>query len=426
MVSGVVSKSAQITGWGYAVPGKVVTNDDLAKTLDTSDEWIRTRTGIRQRYIATPRETTFTLALKAARQALEVADFDPARLDLVIVATVTPDYPFPSTACLIQDALGARTAGAFDLSAGCSGFVYGLAIATQFIKAGTYKTILVIGAETLSRIVDWTDRSTCVLFGDGAGAVVLQASDQPGGVLSTVLGADGSGGDLLQLPGGGSRYPPSVETLAAKMHYAKMDGNAVFRFATRIMGEVAAQATEQAGLSLDQISLLIPHQANIRIIETAAKRLKLPPERVFTNLDRYGNTSSASIPIALCEAVEAGRVQPGDHLILVAFGAGLTWAAAAVRWGVPKPIRPRPWWKRLLSLLRAIGARIRSLAHYVFWVGGGRLPGSDKPTERPETPATPEPSSAAEPSAANAAPILSSEDQNQSATTESASPNTVS
>jgi len=392
MASQSIHKSAQITGWGYAVPGKVVTNDDLARTLDTSDEWIQTRTGIRQRYIATPKETTFTLALKAARQALEVADFDPARLDLVIVATVTPDYSFPSTACLIQDALGARTAGAFDLSAGCSGFIYGLAIATQFIKAGTYKTILVIGAETLSRIIDWKDRSTCVLFGDGAGAVVLQASDEPGGVLSTILGADGSGGDLLQLPGGGSRHPTSVETLAAGMHYARMDGNAVFRFATRIMGEVAAQAAGQAGLSLEQISLLIPHQANIRIIETAAKRLKLPPERVFTNLDRYGNTSAASIPIALCEAVESGRVQPGDHLILVAFGAGLTWAAATVRWGVPKPIRPRPWWKRLFSLLRAIGARIRSLAHYIFWVGGGRLLGSDgqpRPPKSQEVAGTP-------------------------------------
>jgi len=347
-------RHAQIVGWGKYVPSQVLTNDDLAKMVDTSDDWIRTRTGIVERRIAEPGETTSTMSIKAAQAALQVADVAPERLDLIIVTTATPDYLFPATACLVQDALGARRAGAFDLLAGCSGFVYGLGVGSQLIISGAYENVLVIGAETLSRIMDWTDRNTCVLFGDGAGALLLQASDAPGGVLSFTLGADGSGGDLLILPGGGSRHPASAETVAQKLHYARMNGREVFRFATRIMGHAAKEAIRAARLKIDDIDLFIPHQANIRIIESAAKHLKLPMDKVFVNLDRYGNTSCASIPIAVCEAIEEERIKPGDHLVLVSFGAGLTWAAAVVQWHVPLPAPGLPWWKRLL---RRVGYR---------------------------------------------------------------------
>ena len=347
-------RHAQIVGWGKYVPSQVLTNDDLAKMVDTSDDWIRTRTGIVERRIAEPGETTSTMAIKAAQAALQVADVAPERLDLIIVTTATPDYLFPATACLVQDALGARRAGAFDLLAGCSGFVYGLGVGSQLIISGAYENVLVIGAETLSRIMDWTDRNTCVLFGDGAGALLLQASDAPGGVLSFTLGADGSGGDLLILPGGGSRHPASAETVAQGLHYARMNGREVFRFATRIMGRAAKEAIKAAGLEIDDIDLFIPHQANMRIIQSAAKHLGLPMDKVFVNLDRYGNTSCASIPIAFCEAIEEERIKPGDHLVLVSFGAGLTWAAAVVQWHVPLPAPRLPWWKRLL---RRVGYR---------------------------------------------------------------------
>ena len=345
---------AQIVGWGKYVPSQVLTNDDLAKMVDTSDDWIRARTGIVERRIADPRETTSTMSIKAARAALQVADVTPERLDLIIVTTATPDYLFPATACLVQDALGARRAGAFDVLAGCSGFVYGLGVGSQLIISGAYENVLVIGAETLSRIMDWTDRNTCVLFGDGAGALLLQASDAPGGVLSFTLGADGSGGDLLMLPGGGSRHPASAETVAQKLHYARMNGREVFRFATRIMGQAAKETIQAAGLKIDDVDLFIPHQANIRIIQSAAKQLRLPMDKVFVNLDRYGNTSCASIPVAFCEAIEEERIKPGDHLVLVSFGAGLTWAAAVVQWHVPLPAPRLPWWKRLL---RRVGYR---------------------------------------------------------------------
>ena len=345
---------AQIVGWGKYVPSHVLTNDDLAKMVDTSDDWIRARTGIVERRIADPRETTSTMSIRAAQAALQVADVAPERLDLIIVATATPDYLFPATACLVQDALGARRAGAFDLLAGCSGFVYGLGVGSQLIISGAYENVLVIGAETLSRFMDWTDRNTCVLFGDGAGALLLQASDASGGVLSFTLGADGSGGDLLILPGGGSRHPASAETVAQGLHYARMNGREVFRFATRIMGHAAKEAIRAAGLKIDDIDLFIPHQANMRIIQSAAKHLGLPMDKVFVNLDRYGNTSCASIPIAFCEAIEQERIKPGDHLVLVSFGAGLTWAAAVVQWHVPLPAPRLPWWKRLL---RRIGYR---------------------------------------------------------------------
>ncbi|MBM4465743.1 MAG: ketoacyl-ACP synthase III [Chloroflexi bacterium] len=375
---------AQIVGWGKYVPGQVLTNDDLAKMVDTSDDWIRTRTGIVERRIADPRETTSTMSIKAARAALQVADVVPERLDLVIVTTATPDYLFPATACLVQDALGARRAGAFDLLAGCSGFVYGLGVGSQLIISGVYENVLVIGAETLSRIMDWTDRNTCVLFGDGAGALLLQASDAPGGVLSFTLGADGSGGDLLMLPGGGSRHPASAETVAQRLHYARMNGREVFRFATRIMGQAAKEAIQAAGLKIDDVDLFIPHQANIRIIESAAKHLRLPMDKVFVNLEKYGNTSCASIPIAFCEAIEEERIKPGDHLVLVSFGAGLTWAAAVVQWHVPLPAPRLPGWKHLL---RHIGYRWvwlvsrlrRTYRKFSSWWGQavGRIRGND-------------------------------------------------
>jgi len=337
-----------------------MTNEDWAQLVDTSDEWIRSRTGIAERRIAGEGETTLTLALEAARKALEVAKLSPAQLDLIIVATVTPEHAFPATACLLQDALGAVKAGAFDLSAGCSGFIYGLSLAADTIRVGSCQHVLVVGAETLSRIVDWSDRQTCVLFGDGAGAVVVSASETPGGILSSVLGADGSGGDHLILPAGGSRFPPSHETIDQGLHYARMNGREVFRFATRTMDKAARLACEKAGVPLDDVELFVPHQANIRIIQSAARSLKLDNGRVFANIDRYGNTSSASIPIALCEAIEAGRIQRNDHLMLVGFGAGLTWGAVVLQWGVPLPVTPAPWWLRLFRWLYYRWARVRS------------------------------------------------------------------
>lgn len=356
-----MSRYAHIVGWGKYVPDKILTNNDLAELVDTSDEWILARTGISERRIAGPKESTFTMALRAAQEALEVGNLDPRRLDLIIVSTATPDYPFPATACLVQDALGATYAGAFDLEAGCAGFVYGLSIASEMIATGRYEHILVIGAETLSRILDWTDRATCVLFGDGAGAFLLKASDIPGGVLSFVMGADGSGGQLLIVPAGGSRQPASLDTVSRRLHYVQMRGREVFRFGSRIMSKAAREAIRRAELTTDDIDLFIPHQANLRIILSAAKELGLPMERVFVNVEKYGNTSAASIPIAFCEAIEQERLKPGDHLVLVGFGAGLTWAAAVVKWQVTLPAPPPPRRGRLWRWLRYRWARFRSL-----------------------------------------------------------------
>ncbi|HOG47398.1 MAG TPA: beta-ketoacyl-ACP synthase III [Anaerolineae bacterium] len=352
---------AQVTGWGRCLPERIVTNEDLARVVDTSDEWIRSRTGIAARRIAAAHETTASLAIRAGRQALSIAGLPPHTLDLIIVATATPEHQFPSTACLVQDALGAAHAAAFDLSAGCTGFIYGLSVAAEMIAAGTYRSVLVIGAETLSRIVNWKDRNTCVLFGDGAGAVVLQAGSGDGGVLATTLGADGSGGDLLMIPAGGSKRPASAASVQKGEHYIQMDGREVYRFAVRIMVRAARQVTAEAGVALDDVALLVPHQANVRIIEAAIKDLGMARERVYINLQRYGNTSAASIPIALCEAVEAGRLQRGDCAVLVGFGAGLTWGAALLRWGVATPVPPVPRWRRLLHWLGYRLAALRSL-----------------------------------------------------------------
>lgn len=316
-----------------AVPEKVLTNADLEKMVDTSDEWITTRTGIKERRIASEELTTSELAARAGAQALEHAGVDPEAVDLVIVATVTPEMLFPSTACLVQDKLGCTNAGAFDLSAGCSGFVYGLDIATQMIASGNYRHILVIGVDLLSRVTDFTDRSTCVLFGDGAGAVLLGPVSGRG-VMATWLGADGSGGEKLRIPGSG----PGVANRPEGPACIQMAGNDVFKFAVRIMGDAAATVIEKAGLQTSDIDLFVPHQANIRIIDAAARRLDLPSERVFVNVEKYGNTSAASIPLALAEAHQQGRISAGDRLVLVGFGAGLTWAAAVLEWA--EEVRP--------------------------------------------------------------------------------------
>jgi 3-oxoacyl-[acyl-carrier-protein] synthase-3 len=329
---------AHIVGWGMEAPEKVLTNEDLAAIVETTDDWIVARTGIKERRIASERETTATLGLKAAQKALEVGDILPPELDLIICATSTPEFIFPSTASLIQSWLGASHAGAFDLSAACSGFVYAVHMAAQAIRSGSIETALVIGSETMSRVMDWTDRGTCILFGDGAGAVVLQASTTPGGILSAVLRSDGSGSDLLAIPTVGSIDIENVPTLTKehKMGKMYMAGSEVFKFATRVISESIPQALDMAGVQMQDLKLIIPHQANARILQAAARALKLDESLFMNNLDRYGNTSAASIPIALCEAIEQGRVQPDDHIAFVGFGGGLTWAAMVVQWGVPE------------------------------------------------------------------------------------------
>jgi 3-oxoacyl-[acyl-carrier-protein] synthase-3 len=318
-------------------PESVLTNDDLSKMVDTNDQWIRERTGIRERRIAHEGDSTSSLAVEASIKALTVANLRPTDLDLIICATSTPDYIFPATACLVQDQLGATKAGAFDLLAACSGFIYAINMAAQAIRSGSIQNALVIGSETLSRFVNWKDRNTCILFGDGAGAFVLQASEKPGGVYSAVMHSDGSGGDLLTLQGGGSRHPATEATVHEGKHFIEMDGKEVFRFATRVMASATHEALDAAGMTLEEIQWIVPHQANIRIIDAAARGLKLPMERFIVNIDRYGNTSTASIPIAMVEAVEKGQIKAGDKLVMVGFGAGLTWGALTAEWTGPLP-----------------------------------------------------------------------------------------
>jgi 3-oxoacyl-[acyl-carrier-protein] synthase-3 len=324
--------SVGVLGTGKYVPERVLTNFDLEQMVETSDEWIVTRTGIRERRICSPEEAASDLAYHASLQALERAGLTAEDIDLIIVATITPDSAFPSTACVLQDRLGAKKAAAFDLSAACSGFIYALAAATSMIASGMYRHVLVVGAECLSKITDYTDRNTCILFGDGAGAVVLGQVPEGRGFRSFVLGADGSGGNLLNLAGGGSRCPASEQSLKEKKHYIYMAGSEVFKFAVRIMGSAALEAVEKAGLAKDDIDLLVPHQANIRIIQSALEKLNLPEEKCMINLDKYGNVSAASIPIALAEAVEEGRIREGDRIVLVGFGGGLTWGASVLVW----------------------------------------------------------------------------------------------
>lgn len=335
-----------------AVPERILTNQDLEAIADTTDAWIRERTGIEERRIAGENESTASLGFAAARQALEVANVLPKEIDLIIVATSTPEHIFPSTASLIQDWLGASAAGAFDLSAACTGFIYALNMATQAIRSGSINTALVIGSETMSRLLDWEDRSTCILFGDGAGAVVVKASEMPGGILSNVLHSDGSGFDLILVPTVGSRdaFVPDIslshDGARPAMHKMVMNGREVFRFATRVIKESVLEALAMADLTLDDVDWIVPHQANQRIIASAARSLGFPVERFISNLHRYGNTSAASIPIALCEAVADQRIQPNHTLVFVGFGGGLTWGATVVRWGVPVPTET-PAWNRM-------------------------------------------------------------------------------
>ena len=322
-----------------AVPEKVMTNDDISAFVETSDEWIFARTGIKERRIANEGESTATLAYSAAQQALEVADILPIDLDLIVVATSTPENIFPSTASLVQDWLNAHHAGAFDLSAACSGFVYAMNMASDSIRAGSIRTALVIGAETMSRILDWQDRSTCILFGDGAGAVVLTASDVEGGVKSSILRSDGAGCDLLAIPSVGSI--DAAESRAGangnKLFKMSMVGGEVFRFATRVVNESIEQASKLAGIGVEEIDLVIPHQANFRILQAAARKLGIDIDKFMSNVEHYGNTSAASIPIALCEAIEQKRIHDKDYIALVGFGGGLTWASMIIQWGIPAP-----------------------------------------------------------------------------------------
>jgi 3-oxoacyl-[acyl-carrier-protein] synthase III len=324
--------SVGIVGTGSYIPENVITNVDLENRMDTTDEWITSRTGIKRRHFAPKDMPVSELCYQAGLRALEDAKVAPEDVDLVIIATITPDYAFPATACLVADRLGAKNAAAFDLEAGCTGFIYGVATASQFIATGMYKTALVIGGETMSKILNWDDRSTCILFGDGAGAAVLQSVEEGSGFLSFELGADGSGGKLLSQPAGGSQCPASLETVGKQLHTVHMAGNEVYKFAVRIMGEVAVKALEKAGLTREDVDLLIPHQANMRIVDAAIKRLGISPDKVIINLDKYGNMSAASIPVALDEASKAGRLAEGDTVVMVGFGTGLTWGACVLRW----------------------------------------------------------------------------------------------
>ncbi len=321
----------QITSWGAYTPTKVLTNFELAERLDTSNEWIVQRTGIHERRIAAPHETTATMCVNASRDALAKANLPPAELDLIIVATSTPDYHTPPVSSQVQAALEATNVPAFVLETGCTGFCYALSTAYQFIHAGAYRNILVIGAELLSRFVDWEDRAMCVLFGDAAGAVVVQATVQPCGLRGFALGSDGSQQDAIMMKGGGSAAPLDAAGLANGEQYVQMNGRAVFKFATRVIGPACQQALDQAGLTMNDVDWIIPHQANLRIIQAAARQMDLPLARFIVNIDRYANTSAASIPLALTENLNSGRIQPRDTVLLVSFGAGLTWGALVVQ-----------------------------------------------------------------------------------------------
>ena len=333
-------RRAAVGGWGIAVPEGRLTNQDWVERVDTSDEWITERTGIKERRVAGPDETTATLAIDAGAAAIKSADLTPADIGACIVATVTPEQPIPYTAAFVQDGLGLRC-GAFDLDAACSGFVYALVVGASMVASASLDAVLVIGAETLLRITDWTDRATCVLFGDGAGAVVLTPSSADDvGLLAWDMGCDGSAAHLLTMPGGGSRFPASAETVASGQHFLRMEGQEVFRRAVRAIVESAAGTLLAAGLTADDVDLFVPHQANLRIMSAAAGRLGIPMERTFVNIDRYGNTSAASIPLALAEAADAGRLKPGDLVLLSGFGAGMSWASALLRWGDSAHVPP--------------------------------------------------------------------------------------
>jgi len=325
------NKKVGILGVGAYLPERVLTNKDLERIVDTTDEWITTRTGIKERRIARDDEATSDMAVEAARKALKDANLKAEDIDLIIVATITPDMFFPATACIVQEKLGARTVPAFDISVACSGFIYGIAIANQFIGSGTYRHALVVAAEKLSSITDWSDRSTCVLFGDGAGAAVLGPVEK-GGILSVYLGANGKQGDLIKLPAGGSRIPATSKTIEGRLHFIKMNGAELFKHAVKIMADAALEVTRPLGLKGEDISLVIPHQANIRILNAVAKRMGLSKDKIYLNLEKYGNMSAASSAVAFCEAVKEGKIKRGDKVLLDAFGGGLTWGAIVIEW----------------------------------------------------------------------------------------------
>lgn len=363
---------AQIIGWGMFLPPRVVPNDTFVKMgLDTSDEWISTRTGINNRRVVT-HESTSDMSVRASLKALQMADTKPSEIDMVIVATTTPDHIMPATASLVQDRIGAKNAGAMDLNAACSGFVYALNTGASFIEAGRAKRVLVIGADELSIHLDWKDRSTCVLFGDGAGAVVLRASEEPG-ILASTMGSDGSGAKLLTIPAGSRhRQNGSIGSNGNGAHasqanyFLTMNGPQIYRWATQMMAKASEKVIAESGLKSSDIDLYIPHQANARIMEATARRLGLPPEKVFTNLSEYGNTSAASIPIALCEALAEGRINVGDQLVLTSFGAGLTWAAVVLRWGTPVP-EPKRGWQPIRRGVETRVAAVRSALRREGW-----------------------------------------------------------
>lgn len=325
-------RKTKIVSTGSYIPEKVITNSDLERMVDTSDEWISTRTGIRKRHVAYNKQAASDLAYKASKKALSKANISAKDIDMIIVATITPDMPFPATACILQDKLGAKKVPAFDIEAACSGFLYGMSIASQFINTSTYNNILVVASETLSKIIDWQDRNTCVIFADGAGATVLQPSDNSSGILSIYLGADGEGADLVGVPAGGSRMPASTNTLQQGQHYMKMKGNELFKRAVKIMTDAANKALRKGNLTYKDINFFVPHQANIRIIKAVAKRMKLPMEKVYVNLHECGNMSAASVAVALDQAVEEGKIKKGDRVLFTCFGGGLTWASMVVEW----------------------------------------------------------------------------------------------
>jgi 3-oxoacyl-[acyl-carrier-protein] synthase-3 len=325
-------RTAIITGTGRSVPDRILTNKDLEKIVDTSDEWIRTRTGIHERRIAAEGEGVSVYAGEAGRQAIEAAGVAPEQIDLVILATVTPDMPIPATSCLLQHQLGCVNATAFDMQAGCSGFIYAQSVAKQFLLTGRSNHVLVIGAELLSKYLDWSDRATCVIFADGAGAVVMSAGESPRGVLASAMHTDGAMTDFICMPGGGAKNPPSTETLAQGLHFIRMRGNETFKMAVRSLEDVCREVLDAAALTPDDVDWFIPHQANRRIIDAVGSRLGIGDDRCYVNIERYGNTSAASIPIALDEAVRDGKIKSGDVVLMAAFGAGLTWAGSVVRW----------------------------------------------------------------------------------------------
>jgi 3-oxoacyl-[acyl-carrier-protein] synthase-3 len=355
-----VAKNALITGWGFYAPSRVMTNADLERIVDTSDEWITSRTGIKERRIASDEETTSMMSARAGRAALDKARLRPQDVQLIIVGTCSPDYLFPATACIVQSEIGAPKAGAFDVEAACTSFISALAIARGMIVSGAVENALVVGAERLSRLLNWKDRTTCVLFGDGAGAAVLEASNASVGIESTVLHGDGSKGELLMVPAGASKVPATTETIERGLHFITMAGGEVFKLAVKSMADAAEEAIAEAGLTLDDIDILIPHQANIRIIDGVAKRLRFPSEKVFVNIQRYGNTSAASIPIAICEAEATGRLRRGDKVLLVAFGGGFTWGASVLEWfGAHDGVRPLSPLERASRALEEVVERVR-------------------------------------------------------------------